>query len=115
MAETSPVRHTVGDEIIPEDAAAVLLLLREKAQYVQRVSWWVRWPVEKQDAPGGGGPRDPLDDRFYFSEMYHWPDRHFSLDTESEEILAYIEAVRRQHPQYELYPSFHIGKTKKEP
>ena len=87
-------------EILLSLGAEVFLLdpaefLRSGAD-VTSLQWWVRWPVGKDGAPGGGGPRDPRSPAYYFSEMYHWPAVSILPGTSPEEVLASVRQKQRE-------------------
>lgn len=93
---------SLGAEVLPLDPAE---FLRSGAD-VTSMQWWVRWPVGKDGAPGGGGPRDPRNPEFYFSEMYHWPAVRILPGTSPEEVLASVRQMQREYPEYTLVVSF---------
>jgi len=93
---------SLGAEVFPLDPAE---FLRSGAE-VTSMQWWVRWPVGKDGAPGGGGPRDPRSPAYYFSEMYHWPPVCILPGTAPEEVLTSVRQKRQEYPEYELVVSF---------
>ena len=72
--------------------------------YVQNAIWWERAPIETGSTLGLGGPRDPRDPQYFYSETYL--DDKFASDTTLDEYLCYMTAIREAHPNLVLHPGF---------
>ena len=92
------------DDILVDDPAAFTELVCGSSYYVQNVIWWEHAPLETGSTLGLGGPRDPRDPRYFYSETYL--DDKFSPDTTLEEYLRYMTDIREDHPNLALHPGF---------
>ncbi len=79
--------------------------------YITEILWWERIEVcNSSKSIGHGGPRDPRDKSFYFSETDLC--KKFSCESSSQ-IKDYLNSVYLEYSQVCLYPSFSIKKKQK--
>lgn len=79
--------------------------------FVTEILWWERTAVcDSKHSIGHGGPKDPRDDNYYFSETDL--SKSFTRDSSYDQIQNYLESIYHEYSQYCLYPSFSIEKIK---
>ena len=92
------------NDVLVDDPAAFCTLICGSGYYVQNVIWWERAPIETGSTLGLGGPRDPRDPQYFYSETYL--DDKFASDTTLDEYLRYMTVIREAHPNLVLHPGF---------
>lgn len=79
--------------------------------FVTEILWWERTAVcNSKHSIGHGGPKDPRDDNYYFSETEL--SKSFTRNSTSDQIQNYLNFIYHEYSQYCLYPSFSIEKIK---
>ena len=94
-------------DLLVDDPATFLELVCKSEYYVDNVIWWEHALIETGSTLGLGGPRDPRDPRYFYSETYL--DDKFSPDTTLDEYLRYMTSVREAHPHLALHPGFGLA------
>ena len=94
-------------DLLVDDPATFLELVCKSEYYVQNAIWWERAPIETGSTLGLGGPRDPRDPQYFYSETY-LGDK-FASDTTLDEYLRYMTAIREAHPNLVLHPGFGLA------
>ena len=74
--------------------------------FVSEILWWERVKVGEKSILGGGGPCDPRDSNYYFSETFM--EKNFSPSTVSQTYKDYVKTVSNKYPDCDLYPSLTI-------
>lgn len=84
-----------------------LNVLYENGDRADIIVWFDYCKVtEQHKSLGGGGYRDTQNPEYMWAETQIF-ENGFG-DKSLEEILEYIESVRNEHREYDLYPSFYI-------
>ena len=91
-------------DLLVDDPATFLEMVCRSEYYVQNVIFWERASIETGSTFGLGGPRDPRDPQYFYSETYL--DDKFTSDTTLDEYLRYMTAIREAHPNLVLHPGF---------
>ena len=84
-----------------------LHILFENNECVKMIVWYDYCKIaEQHKSLGNGGYRDLQNTDYMWAET---PLYEIELYSKSlEEILDYISEIRKQHPDYNLYPEFYI-------
>lgn len=95
-----------GEEIF-RDWREFLNVLYENGDRVVMIVWFEYCKISEQYKPlGGGGYRDVQNPGYMWAETQIF-ETGFE-DKSLEEILKYIEGVRNEYREYDLYPSFYL-------
>ena len=101
-------------DIIISDINEFIKLVKQYGYYIDRVSFWERISISMIDRSiGGGGIPDHDDPEILWADVYYI-DELFSPETETDIIVEYIQKIKKQYPNVELYPAFDISKVGEE-
>ena len=94
-------------ETIVDDPIKLVSLVKENNCYISEIRWWDRAEIAIGSSIGYGGPRDP-----------RTPNTHFFAETDickvftdfsqDEEYYIYLDEVKKNYSNYNLYPAFDI-------
>lgn len=78
----------------------------EKMGYcICEILWWERRKIRSSNnSIGYGGPTDPRDKEYFFSETDI--SKRFVNYTSCDEIIYYLNETYQKYSNYDLYPSF---------
>ena len=94
-------------EAIPKRPIELVKFIIEKSCYISEIRWWDRVPISIGSKIGYGGVPDPRDpQKYYFAETDIFAS--FKKTTSISEYIKYLEAVKTQYHNYDLYPAFDI-------
>ncbi len=94
-------------ELIVDDPIGLLKVVHHSNCYVSEILWWDRVEIGKSSPIGYGGPRDPRKPwDHYFAETYL--QKSFDKNTTLESYFEYLEEVRQNYPDRNLFPGFDI-------
>lgn len=99
--------NKVCSELIFRDPKEFLTVLFANGGKVEGIVWFDYCKISEQDKSlGGGGYVDKQNSSYMWAEtqIYEYP----LTDKSHEEILEYMDSVRREYSAYDLYPSFDI-------
>ena len=105
-----PGLNTICADVIMEDWNDFLDFSFTNCISIKTISWWEYCRINDQKVLGGGGPVDPRNTSYYWSELY-MPD--FTLDIPPsatiEQLRVYItQIIELYAPLHELWPAFTI-------
>jgi len=100
-------------DIIVRDNEDFLSFIYENGYVVSEILWWEYARIDQQGRTlsGGGGPRDPRNCGYFWSET----DIHKTISSEEGvlEISEYIRKTKNEIPNHNLIPSFTVRKYEK--
>ena len=96
-------------ETIVDDPVKLISLIRENNCFISLIRWWDWVKITNGSDIGYGGPRDPRNpNTHFFSETDIC--RAFTEFSHDEEYYMYLDEVKKNYPNYDLYPAFDIKK-----
>ena len=94
-------------EVIPENPISLVKHVFENGCYISEIRWWDRTPIFTKSKIGYGGTPDPRDpQKYYFAETDIYST--FGKGTTAEELFGYLEKIKEQYSEYDLYPAFDV-------
>lgn len=99
-------------EMIVDDAGLFLHVVENSEYYIDEIGFFEYLPIGAKDGIGGGGPRDPGNRDYYFSEINYCGDP-FPPDMSKRKIAEYISEHQKRFPDRKIYPAFSIQEKEK--
>lgn len=99
--------HNNYPEMLFEDWQEFLELLYANHGVVSEILFYEYCKIsEQQDSLGGDGYKDVNNSEYMYAETMIY-ERNLQ-DCSYEEILKYIDTIKKQHPNHDLFPSFFV-------
>ena len=103
--------RTENKDIIVDNPFEFVNEIREMNYCITKIFWWEHLEIsDSVNSIGHGGPQDPRNRKYYFSETDI--GRKFSCKCPSDQIVDYLRSVYHEYSKYCLYPSFSIKEIK---
>lgn len=94
-------------EIIVDEPYHFIRLVMHSDCYISCIRWWDRANIQLGSKIGYGGPRDPRSPKdFFFAETDIYQE--FSMDTAVTKYCEYLDSVRSNFAEFDLFPAFEI-------
>lgn len=100
--------YELGD-IIYDDPLCFVDFISQTDYFIDEIIWWERIEIERAEKSiGYGGPLDPSDEKFFFSET----DLGMVFKNEYAKSFykQYLSDIKLLYPKHDLRPSFSIKK-----
>ena len=95
-------------DIIVIDPVDLINQAQEWNCYISEILWWERIEISNAEKSlGYGGPIDPRNNSYYFSETDY--ARKFERGTLIYVYIDYIRCMMKKYIKYDLYPSFTLS------
>ena len=105
----NPVPGYICCEIIVDNPMQLISVVRENSCFISEIRWWDRVEIAVGSSIGYGGTRDPRN-----------PETHFFAETDicrvfndllrDDEYYAYLENIKLNNSNLDLFPAFDIKK-----
>ena len=94
-------------ETIVDDPIKLISVLGENSCYIAEIRWWDRVEISTGSSIGYGGPRDSRSPNTHFFAETDI-SKIFNVFTRKEEYYSYLDEIKRNYSNYDLYPSFDV-------
>ena len=94
-------------EAIVDNPKDLISIVKKNGCYISEIRWWEHAKIAVGSIIGYGGPRDPREPSSYFfaeTDIY----KVFDVFTCDKDYYKYIEQVKKQYYNFDLFPAFDI-------
>ena len=103
------VRKIGKMEFIVDAPVELIDVVANSDYFIAGILWWEHIEIGKQkDALGGGGPIDPENKNFMYSEIYY--EMKWFSQNNIESCKEYLTETKKKYSGHEIMPSFVLDK-----
>lgn len=92
-------------DVIVDNPYEFIARIKKLGGCITEILWWDRIEIAKaKNSLGAGGPSDPRNGKYFFSETNF--TKSFGDETSIYEYELYLNEMFQNYPEHDLYPSF---------